>query len=627
MERTQSQSLRRKVTWVVLSTTLAALVLSGSALLVYELLSFRAGWVQDLSTQADLIARSSAPALVFDDAKVANDNLAPLRLRPQIEAAAVYRADGRLFAQYAATPEAARQVPPRARLPGPRFTGDHLELFHAVEEGGEQLGSVYLRARHDMVGRLIDYVTILALVMIASLGLAVLISSRLQAAVIRPVLAVADVARDVIEKRNYARRVERTTDDEVGVLVDAFNDMLQEVGRRTEALERSNRDLSIEMEERHKAEQALREADRRKDRFLATLAHELRNPLAPLVNALEILDRTEGNPVLAQRARAIMQRQLGQMSRLIEDLVDVSRITTGKLELRRQAIDLLEVLRVAIEISSPAIRDRRHQLATHWPEAPVWVQGDPTRLAQVFANLLNNAAVYARQEGRIGLDVDVDGEWVAVRVSDNGIGIDPAMQEAIFEMFTQVDQSLERGRAGLGVGLTLARELVQLHGGRIGVHSAGLGRGAEFTVTLPRVEAPGARTAPAPDAATTAERGLSVLIADDNVDFALSLATMLETQGHAVQVVHDGQAALNAVLERRFDVAFFDIGMPALNGYELARRVRAQPQRQDMTLVAVTGWGQEADREQARKAGFDHHLVKPVEFDRVLAVLREHAAA
>jgi signal transduction histidine kinase/ActR/RegA family two-component response regulator len=602
MERTQSQSLRRKVTWVVLSTTLAALVLSGSALLVYELLSFRAGWVQDLSTQADLIARSSAPALVFDDAKVANDNLAPLRLRPQIEAAAVYRADGRLFAQYAATPEAARQVPPRARLPGPRFTGDHLELFHAVEEGGEQLGTVYLRARHDMVGRLIDYVTILALVMIASLGLAVLISSRLQAAVIRPVLAVADVARDVIEKRNYARRVERTTDDEVGVLVDAFNDMLQEVGRRTEALERSNRDLSIEMEERHKAEQALREADRRKDRFLATLAHELRNPLAPLVNALEILDRTEGNPVLAQRARAIMQRQLGQMSRLIEDLVDVSRITTGKLELRRQAIDLLEVLRVAIEISSPAIRDRRHQLATHWPEAPVWVQGDPTRLAQVFANLLNNAAVYARQEGRIGLDVDVDGEWVAVRVSDNGIGIDPAMQEAIFEMFTQVDQSLERG-------------------------SAGLGRGAEFTVTLPRVEAPGARTAPAPDAATTAERGLSVLIADDNVDFALSLATMLETQGHAVQVVHDGQAALNAVLERRFDVAFFDIGMPALNGYELARRVRAQPQRQDMTLVAVTGWGQEADREQARKAGFDHHLVKPVEFDRVLAVLREHAAA
>jgi signal transduction histidine kinase/CheY-like chemotaxis protein len=627
MQRPQSQSLRRKVTWVVLSTTLAALVLSGSALLVYELLSFRAGWVQDLSTQADLIARSSAPALVFDDAKVANDNLAPLRLRPQIEAAAVYRADGRVFAQYAATPQAALQVPPRARLHGPRFTGDHLELFHAVEEGGEQLGTVYLRARHDMVGRLIDYVTILALVMIASLGLAVLISSRLQAAVIRPVLAVADVARDVIEKRNYARRVERTTDDEVGVLVDAFNDMLQEVGRRTEALERSNRDLSIEMEERHKAEQALREADRRKDRFLATLAHELRNPLAPLVNALEILDRTEGNPVLAQRARAIMQRQLGQMSRLIEDLVDVSRITTGKLELRRQAIDLLEVLRVAIEISSPAIRDRRHQLATHWPESPVWVHGDPTRLAQVFANLLNNAAVYAKQEGRIGLDVDVDGNWVAVRVSDNGIGIDPAMQEAIFEMFTQVDQSLERGRAGLGVGLTLARELVQLHGGRIEVHSAGLGRGAEFTVTLPRVDAPAVRTGPAPDAARAAERGLSVLIADDNVDFAQSLATMLETQKHAVQVVHDGQAALDAVLERRFDVAFFDIGMPAINGYDLARRVRAQPQRQDMTLVAVTGWGQEADREQARKAGFDHHLVKPVEFDRVLAVLREHAAA
>jgi len=349
--------------------------------------------------------------------------------------------------------------------------------------------------------------------------------------------------------------------------------------------------------------------------------------LAPLVNALEILHRAEGNPVLAQRARAIMQRQLGQMSRLIEDLVDVSRITTGKLELRRQTIDLLDVLRVAIEISSPAIRDRGHQLRTQWPDTPVWVNGDPTRLAQVFANLLNNAAVYARKDGRIGVEAQVDDHAVKVRVNDNGIGIDPAMQEAIFEMFTQVDQSLERGRAGLGVGLTLARELVQLHGGHIGVHSAGLGRGAEFTVTLPRVEAPQARTAPPVIGAAAAERGLSVLIADDNVDFAQSLATMLESQGHAVQVVHDGQAALDAVCEGRHDVAFFDIGMPAINGYELARRVRALPGRQDMTLVAVTGWGQEADREQARMAGFDHHLVKPVEFERVLAVLRERAAA
>jgi len=288
---TGSTSLRRKVTWVVLSTTLAALVISAAALLVYELLAYRAGWVQDLTTQADLVARSSAPALAFDDAKTAHDNLAPLRLRPQIEAAAVYRTDGRLFAQYAASADAALRVPPSARPEGHFFTGEHLELFHAVEEGGEPLGTVYLRARHDVLGRLLDYLAILVLVMVASLGLAILISSRLQAAVTRPVLAVADAARDVIVQRNYARRVPRTSDDEVGVLVDAFNDMLQEVGRRTEALERSNRDLSIEMEERQKAEQALREADRRKDQFLATLAHELRNPLAPLANALEILER------------------------------------------------------------------------------------------------------------------------------------------------------------------------------------------------------------------------------------------------------------------------------------------------------------------------------------------------
>jgi CheY-like chemotaxis protein len=382
------------------------------------------------------------------------------------------------------------------------------------------------------------------------------------------------------------------------------------------------------MEERQKAEQALREADRRKDQFLATLAHELRNPLAPLANALEILERADSNPVLAQRARAIMQRQLRQMARLIDDLVDVSRINTGKLELRRQTIDLLEVLRAALEISAPAMRDRHHELRTRWPERPVWVDGDATRLAQVFANLLNNATVYAHEEGRIDLEVDVADAAVSVRVKDNGIGIDPVMQEAIFEMFTQVDQSLERGRAGLGVGLTLARELVQLHGGRIDVYSAGLGQGAQFTVTLPLTSAPplpGAHEAEVQQAPRG--RGLSVLIADDNVDFALSLATMLETHGHDVRVVHDGMAAYEAAMEERPDIAFFDIGMPALNGYELARRLRSEPGGSDLTLVAITGWGQESDRERARQAGFDHHLVKPVEFARVLELLSERAAA
>jgi signal transduction histidine kinase len=622
-------SLRSKVTWVVLSTTLAALVLSASALLVYELLAYRAGWVQDLTTQADLIARSSAPALAFDDAKVAQDNLSPLRLRPQIEAAAVYRIDGRLFAQYAAHPDAALRVPPAARPEGHRFAGEYLELFHVVEEGGEPLGTVYLRARHDVLGRLLDYLAILALVMVASLGLAILISSRLQGAVTRPVLEVADVAREVISQRNYARRVPRTSDDEVGVLVDAFNDMLQEVGSRTQELERSNRDLSIEMEERQKAEEALREGDRRKDQFLATLAHELRNPLAPLANALEILDRAQTNPVLAQRARAIMQRQLRQMARLIDDLVDVSRITTGKLELRRQTTDLVEVLRAALEIAAPVLRDRKHELRTRWPERPVWVHGDATRLAQVFANLLNNAAVYANQEGRVAIEADVDGDTVAVRVTDNGIGIDPAMQEAIFEMFTQVDQSLERGRAGLGVGLTLARELVQLHGGRIEVRSGGLGQGSQFTVTLPTTAAPplAAPSSSEPAAPGGAERGLSVLVADDNVDFALSLAAMLESEGHAVTVVHDGQAAYDAAAARPPDIAFLDIGMPKLNGYDLALRLRRLLPDRDLTLVAITGWGQEADRERARQAGFDHHLVKPVEVDRVLQLLRERAAA
>ena len=623
---TARHSLRRKMMQVVLSTTCVALLLSATALLIYELRTFRDAWIEDLVTQAHLIAGASVPALTFDDPRAASEDLALLRHRPQVTAAAVYDAGGQLFASYAA-PAAVPPVFPG--MPGPdghRFAGDRLELVLPIEGGEGRIGSVYLQARYEVMGRLVDYLAILAAVIVASLGVAALVFSRLQHGVTHPILAVAAAAREVMEKRDYSLRVPKTTEDEVGVLVDAFNNMLSEVGRRTEALERSNRELSIEMEQRQRAQAALIEADRRKDEFLATLAHELRNPLAPLTNALEILKLADDDAATRLRTRAIMERQVRQMVRLIDDLLEVSRITTGKLILKREPVDLLAVMRTAVEIVEPALREREHQFLTRLPAEPVWVDADATRLAQVFANLLSNAAKYTDEGGRIELEVLADAAGATVHVQDNGIGVDPQMQEAIFGLFAQVDKSLERGRAGLGVGLTLARQLVEMHGGRIDLERAGLGHGSRFTVTLPMCPAPAARHDTPPVRPQIAGApALDVLIADDNLDFATSLGAVLETLGHRVTLTHDGEAALAAAQAHPPAVAFLDIGMPRLNGYDLARRLRAAEATRSTMLVAITGWGQQSDRQRAAEAGFDHHLVKPVELEQVLPLIARAA--
>ena len=340
------------------------------------------------------------------------------------------------------------------------------------------------------------------------------------------------------------------------------------------------------------------------------------------MTGLEVLRNTAAGPELQARARERMTRQLRQMVRLIDDLLDVSRITTNKLELHRQVLDLVVLVREAVEVADPLLRDRRHAVETHWPPGPIWVDGDATRLTQVVVNLLNNAAKYTPSGGRISVAVDFEDGRARVRVADNGLGIDPTQQADIFEMFMQVDRSLERERAGLGVGLSLARRLVELHGGSITVASDGLGRGSTFSVALPTVAAPSA-SAGAARAGTSGEGApLRILIADDSVDLATSLGDMLQSLGHDVRIVHDGRAAYEAAVAEVPDVALFDIGMPLLNGYELARRVRANPATRDLMMVAITGWGQDADRQRARDAGFDRHLVKPVEPGDLIELLR-----
>ncbi len=360
---------------------------------------------------------------------------------------------------------------------------------------------------------------------------------------------------------------------------------------------------------------ALKETDRRKDEFLAILAHELRNPLAPIRNAVQIF-RGKGPPVPElQWARDVIDRQVQQMTRLVDDLLDVSRITRGKIQLRKERVPLAAVVTSAVEASRPLIEKWDHELTVTLPPESIDLEADPTRLAQVLLNLLNNAAKYTEQGGRIWLTVEREGGQVAIRVKDTGIGIPPEMLPRIFEMFTQVDRSLERSQGGLGIGLTLVQRLVEMHGGTIEAHSGGPGEGSEFIVRLPvaiEVKDRGARGTTGEKMAAPAK--CRILVVDDNQDAADSLAMLLRMLGNEVHTAHDGLEAVGAAAVFRPDVVLLDIGLPKLNGYEAARRIREQ-QGKDVVLVALTGWGQEEDRRRSREAGFDHHMTKPVEFD------------
>ncbi len=373
---------------------------------------------------------------------------------------------------------------------------------------------------------------------------------------------------------------------------------------------------------------SLREADHRKDEFLATLAHELRNPLAPIRNGLEILRRSGQLVGSAARARDMMERQLAHMVRLVDDLLDVSRISRGKVDLRLSPLQVQAVLEHALEASRPAIDHGGHALVLQVPAHPLPVSGDLTRLAQVVSNLLNNAAKYTPSGGRIELSARAEGGQALIQVKDNGTGISAEMLPRVFDLFAQVDRTLARAQGGLGIGLSLARQLVGLHGGEIVAESPGLGLGSCFTVRLPLAGEPGPPAAmPATEGPGGATPPARVLVVDDNVDGAESLALMLGLQGHVVRTAHDGAAALELAAAWCPEVVLLDIGLPGMSGYEVARRLRAQRPAPGLMLVAVTGWGTEEDQRRSAEAGFDHHLTKPVEVAALEAVLACRQAA
>ena len=398
-------------------------------------------------------------------------------------------------------------------------------------------------------------------------------------------------------------------DDDTGRTV-AIATVSQDVTERRE-LEDNLRTLAAD----------LAEADRRKNEFLATLAHELRNPLAPLSNTLEILKRRASPDASVRRGLDTMERQLEQLVRLVDDLLDLSRITHNRIELRKRHIELASLIRQAVLAAQPLADSARHTMDVSMPAETIHLHADPVRLTQVFGNLLNNSCKYTPPGGTIRVNVRRDGDTAIVTVTDTGIGIPADKLDTIFDMFTQVDRSLEQSQVGLGIGLTLVKRLVEMHGGTIEARSAGKGYGSVFEIRLPAPQELSDVVTPAASDTRTISSTHRVLVVDDNKDSADSLAMLLELTGHEVYTAHDGQSAFDSAEQHRPDVVLLDIGLPTLNGHDVCRQIRQQPWGQAMVLIALTGWGQDEDRRRSQEAGFDEHLVKPVDHTRLLALL------
>jgi PAS domain S-box-containing protein len=544
--------------------------------------------------------------------------------------------------------------------------------------------------------------------------------------------SMANAARQIVEKRDYSFRATRHTSDEIGVVVDAFNDMLDEVQARSRALETSEKlyraigesinygvwvadadgrsiyisdsllkligftmpqaagegwsaalhpddsedtlaawkecaragnnwyrelrmkgvdgkyhailtqgvpirdaagriqrwaGINLDITRLKNTELALLEADRRKDEFLATLAHELRNPLAPIRNAVRILDSDAADERQRKWGREVISRQVQRMSLLLDDLLDVSRITRGQLELKKDYVELKSLVSVAVETARPLMDAKKHQLVVRLPPDSIRLEADPLRLSQVIGNLLTNAAKYTDQGGRIELDARIENAELRITIRDNGIGLSEHVMPGLFTMFSQVNSAVDRAEGGLGIGLALVKGLVALHGGRVEVRSDGLGTGSEFIVYLPRrLLAPPAAVAPPEEPAHGAANASNVrrgrvLVVDDNRDAAESLGVVLRFMGYEVSIAYGGAEALEVAARERPRAAIIDIGMPGMSGHEVARRMRLEAWGRNATLVALTGWGQETDKQAARAAGFDNHLTKPVDPEDVEAVL------
>ena len=609
-------TIRRGVMRVALVTTSVALIINALALMVLDLHDYREVRFGEIRTQAHILVRASAAAIAFDDQKEAGNALRLLQEDASIFAAAVYLPGGQLFASYAREGE---NVPPAIGTHRLHVEGDRIQGFYSVFSEDGASGTVYLSAHYGLYKRLFQYLGSLVIAMVCAFGIAILLSNALQKWVTQPILAVTNAARRVVENHDYSVRAGAQPGYETAVLADAFNQMLVEIHRRNDEIQR-------EMKERAEAEEALREADKRKDRFLATLAHELRNPLAPIMSGVQVLKLAAASDADRTRARDVIDRQVRQMARLLDDLLDVGRITNDKLELRKQRVSLYTIMESAIEASRPLIEQAGHTLRASMPDTPIELEADPIRIAQVLSNLLNNAAKYTNRGGHISFFAERENGDVRIAIEDDGIGMTQEDISKLFDIFAQSASAAHLSRGGLGIGLFLVRSLTEMHGGTVSAYSDGPGRGSRFVVRLPVRDAAHSGQCPEAPRDLHSLPGKKILVVDDNSDAAESLAAMLRIDGNEVRTAFDGANALSLLERQPADIAFIDIGMPGMNGYEVARAIRTTRAGSDVVLVALTGWGQAEDRRKALEAGFDAHLTKPARVEEIEAVLRQAAA-
>jgi signal transduction histidine kinase/ActR/RegA family two-component response regulator len=461
-----------------------------------------------------------------------------------------------------------------------------------------------------MAGMLVVYATMMGM-----------ISHRLNATVAESLRLRFDNL-DLLEDLRKAKQRQEVVNQELAAQV-------AEKHRAQDALEKAFAGLEKRVEERTaelaRSEEALRVADRRKDEFLAMLGHELRNPIAPIRNALHLMQESDVSDSVMNWGREIIGRQIDHLTRLVDDLLDVSRIAHGKIKLQENIFEIATVINQAVEGSRPLIEERQQKLSVHVPAEPLWIKGDLVRLDQVISNLLNNAAKYSESGNCITVNVEATDRWVIVRIKDNGIGISPEVLPHVFDLFAQADHRLAQTQGGLGIGLTLVKRLVEMHGGTVEAHSQGPGHGSEFLVNLPRqVSSPEKATVSERPRAGAAGDRLRVLVVDDNHDAAETLAAIMSLKGHTVATAFDGATALEEASRFQPQVVLLDIGMPGMNGYEVARELRAREGTRSTIIVALTGYGQPEDRARAAEAGFTDHLTKPISPENLLALLKTH---
>jgi signal transduction histidine kinase len=628
-----SLPIHRKLVALALAVSAAALTAAVAGLLAFDIERFRTSAIDDAHALAQVIAENTAAAIMFDDEDAAQATLSSVRVRPTIVAACVYRADGSLLSSFVRSASSACPAEPRDEE-----TWRSVSSSAAVTRNGRSIGTVFvLRELSDLGPRVVATASAGALMLLVGAAIALALARSLQTVISRPIVALAHAAASVGGDQQYVLPAIDAPPDEIGDLVRAFGDMVRRIGETNAALRESNVALRSEVEQRRAMQaerEALlareREASRLKDEFLAAVSHELRTPLNAILGWTQILQTTDPSGETTARAVASLARNAQAQNRVIEDLLDISRIITGKLQLAVAPLDLRSVIAAAVEVTEPTAASRHVEVHVDVPESPCIVQGDADRLRQVLWNLLSNALKFTPPGGRVDVRLSSTADECVLTVSDTGVGIPSSFLAHVFERFRQADGSMTREQGGLGLGLAIVKELTELHGGSVRAESAGKGQGATFTVSLPR--ASGEKAArPRDDGATIpgpSLAGIDVMVVDDNADALEIVSLALESAGAHVRRFHSGADAVAEWAHRPADVLLCDLAMPGMDGFEVLARVRAADAGAGRTTsaIAVTAYASEEDRARCVGAGFVRHLAKPYSIADVVSTVAAVAA-